>query len=202
VPSNGALYGIIGALGAVVIGGGLYIARQEGAFAPVAPPAPASTQPVSPAPVSPAPVAQAPTLPAPRPPSAAPAPPAAPPGASTARDNRRIDSLLADARAAMARHDHAMANRLIDQAAQIDPRDRAVQQARADLAAAQQQSDRDNRRVDLLLAQARAAIARHDYALADRLLDQAENIDVRDREVQQARAELNAAQRPPNPGRR
>ena len=31
--SNGALYGIIGALGVVVVGGGLYIAKQEGAIA-------------------------------------------------------------------------------------------------------------------------------------------------------------------------
>ena len=46
--NSGALYGIIGALGVVVVGGGLYIAKQEGAFgssattaAVTAPPAPA-----------------------------------------------------------------------------------------------------------------------------------------------------------------
>ena len=35
--SNGALYGIIGALGVAVVGGGLYIAKQEGHW--IAPPA-------------------------------------------------------------------------------------------------------------------------------------------------------------------
>ncbi|WP_428673749.1 hypothetical protein [Reyranella sp.] len=84
----------------------------------------------------------------------------------------------------------------------MDARDHDVQQARAELNAAQQQAGRDNnRRVDGLVAQARSAIARHDYAAADRLLDQAENIDALDRDVQQARAELNAAARP-GPGRR
>ena len=69
-----------------------------------------------------------------------------------------------------------------------------ARQARAELANARLQADRENQRVDQLVAQARAAISRHDYAAADRFLDQAENIDRRDRDVQQARAELNAAQ--------
>ena len=77
-----------------------------------------------------------------------------------------------------------------------------MQQARAELATQQQQASRDNRRVDDLVAQARAAISHHDYGAADRLLDQAENIDRHDHDVQQARAELNAAQRPQGPGRR
>lgn len=243
--SNGALYGIIGALGVAVVGGGLYIAKQEGAFGP-------STTAAVTAPPVPAP---APT-PAPKPPVAAapqPAPlPPLPPGPSVSqserirllvvdarraitrgdfnsadrtlsqaeridphsseviaarrdlreaqqranRDDRRVDTLVGDARTAIGRRDWSTANRLLDQAAQIDPRDRSVQQARAELASAQQQGSRDNRRVEDLVTQARTAIARHDYGAADRLLDQAENIDRHDREVQQARAELNAAQRP------
>jgi tetratricopeptide (TPR) repeat protein len=111
------------------------------------------------------------------------------------RDNGRIDSLIGDARSAIARHDFAVAERLLNQAEQIDPRDRTIQQARAELANARLQADRENHRVDSLVAQARAAIGRHDYAAADRLLDQAENLDSRDRDVQQARAELTAAQR-------
>jgi tetratricopeptide (TPR) repeat protein len=261
--SNGALYGIIGALGVAVVGGGLYIAKQEGAFGPsdktsdktAAVTAPAA----SPAP-APAPTLPAPTLPALRPPvAAAPAPAPAPPppaasGTSQAeammvqqlvgdarraitrgdfsaagraldqaerlaprssdviaarrdlrdaqqrasRDDRhRIDGLVTEARAAIGRHDYGAANRLIEQAEQLDPRDGNVRQARAELAAAQRQhADADNRRVDMLVAEARSAIARHDYAAADKLLDQAENIDRRDRDVQQARAELTAAQRP------
>ena len=89
----------------------------------------------------------------------------------------------------------SVAERLLNQAEQIDPRDRTIQQARAELANARLQADRENHRVDSLVAQARAAIGRHDYAAADRLLDQAENLDSRDRDVQQARAELTAAQR-------
>jgi hypothetical protein len=256
--TNGALYGIIGALGVAVVGGGLYIAKQEGAFGPsttaavTAPPAPVSTPP---APPTPKPVVAAP----------APAPALPPPVSSTAQaeavmvqnlvvdarrgitrgdfdaagraldqasrlapnstevaaawrdlryaqqradreDRHRLDELVQQARAAIARHDYTEADRLLDQADKIDPRDNTVKQARAELANARQHANRDNWRVDDLVKQARAAITRHDYAGADRLLDQAESIDRRDRDVQQARAELNAAQRPPGsspaPGRR
>jgi uncharacterized protein HemY len=116
------------------------------------------------------------------------------------REDRHIDAMVADARTAITRHDYPAASRLLDQAEKIDGRDRGVQQARAELNAARQQAARDNnRRVDGLVAQARTAIARHDYAAADRLLDQAEHIDARDRDVLQARAELNAVT-PPGPG--
>jgi len=255
VTANTALYGIIGALGAIVVGSGVYIAGQHGAFDRMAPTA-AVTSP-APAPTP------APAPPAPRPPTVAsphPAPPPARPDPAAAqaeqlrqlvldarhaitrgdfdaadraldqaeridprsadviaarrdlrdiqqrarRDDHRIDATVAEARAAIARHDYAAADRLLDQAEKMDPRDRSVQQARAQLDAVRRQPGRDNgRRVDGLVVQARAAIARHDYATADRLLDQAENIDARDRDVQQARAELNTATRPgPGPGRR
>jgi tetratricopeptide (TPR) repeat protein len=259
--TNGALYGIIGALGVAVAGGGLYIAKEKGAFetATVAPVTAPAVAPV-PAPAPPPPKAAAP--------QAAPTPPPAPSkGPSQAegvlvrqlvldarraitrgdfaaadraldqaerinpqsdeviaarrdmreaqqraqREDRRVDAMVADARAAIARRDFTDADRLLDQAERMDARDRGVQQARAELNAAQQQPQQtgrdNNRRVDGLVAQARTAISRHDYTTADRLLDQAENIDARDRDVQQARAELNAASRPapgpaPGPGRR
>jgi hypothetical protein len=252
---NGALYGIIGALGIVVVGGGLYIARQEGVFnqtaavtgAPVSAPAPA------PVPAPKPPVAAAPR---PAPPPASP-PPSGPSAAQAEQlrvlvvdarraitrgdfpaadraldqaeridpratdvvaarrdlrdarqragrgDHRRIDELVTQARAAIGRHDFGGANRLLDQAEQFDQHDNSIKQARAELANARLQADRENHRVDQLVAQARAAIVRHDYAAADRLLDQAENIDRRDRDVQQARAELNAiSHRPNGPDRR
>ncbi|HYD05957.1 MAG TPA: hypothetical protein VEC60_09530, partial [Reyranella sp.] len=53
---NAALYGIIGALGVVVVGGGLYIAKQEGIFSQTAAvtagpvPAPAATPTPAPTP--------------------------------------------------------------------------------------------------------------------------------------------------------
>jgi hypothetical protein len=251
--SNGALYGIIGALGVVVVGGGLYIAKQEGAFGPadttaavIAPPAPAPAPAPPPAPAPKPPVVAAPQ------PAPAPPPPSPPSGTSQAEtimaqqlvsdarraitrgdyaaadraldqaerlnprsadviaarrdlreaqqragsnDRRQLDELVTQARAAIGRHDYGGADRLLDQAEQIDRRDNGIRQARAELATARLQADRDNQRVDQLVAQARAAIGRHDYAAADKLLDQAETIDRRDRDVQQARAELNAAQR-------
>jgi hypothetical protein len=255
--SNGALYGIIGALGVVVIGGGLYIAKQEGAFGPAdttaavtAPQAPASAPAPSP-PIPKPPVAAAPQ------PAPAPPPPASNGGRAEAilvqqlvqdarhaiargdflaadraldqaerlapkspdvvaarrdqreaqhrasrTDDQRVDELVRQARAAVGRHDYAGAEHLLNQAEQIDMRDNSIRQARAELANARLQADRENQRVDQLVAQARAAISRHDYATADRLLDQAENIDRRDRDVLQARAELNAAQRPNGPARR
>ena len=255
---NSALYGIIGALGVVVVGGGAYIAKQHGAFdsatttAAVTAPAPAPTPP--PPPPAPKPPVVVMPQPAPPPPPPAPAGPTAAqaeqlrqlvldarhaitrgdfssadraldqaeridPHSSDAiaarrdlrdaqqraqREDRRVDAMVVEARAAIARRDYAAADRLLDQAEKVDARDHDVLQARAELNAARQQAGRDNdRRVDGLVAQARTAIARHDYATADRLLDQAEHIDARDRDVQLARAELNAATRPgPGPGRR
>ena len=258
VASTGALYGIIGALGAVVVGGGLYVAQQNGAFGPssttsalTAPaatppaPAPAAPQPQAAAPPAAPPSAPAPTVVVPRP-----APPPAPAGLSAGQreqlrllvlDGRRAitrgdfaaaeralaqaehidsrssdviaarrdlreaqqrasrdhaDGLVAQARNAIARHDFATADRLLEQGERLDARDPEVIAARRELREAQRQAGRDPRYIDGLVAQARTAMARRDYATADRLLDQAEAIDQRDRDVQQARAELNAAQRP------
>ena len=99
-------------------------------------------------------------------------------------DRLRLDELVTQARAAIGRHDYAGADRLLDQAEQIDGRDNSIKQARAELATARLHTDRDNQRVDQLVAQARSAIGRHDYAAADKLLDQAENSSRRDRDVQ------------------
>lgn len=197
--TNGPLYGIIGALGVAVIGGGLYIANDKGAFTTPAPtvvatPAPAPTPAPTPAP-------------APRPPvvTPQPAPPPAVPTGPSAAQVQQLNQLVVDARRAITRGDFASADRALDQAERIDPRSSDVVAARRDLRDAQQHANRHDNKVDALVAQARAAIARHDYVQADRLLDQAEGIDARDRDVQQARAELNAASRPgpgPGPGRR
>jgi tetratricopeptide (TPR) repeat protein len=112
------------------------------------------------------------------------------------RDNRPIDGLVRDARAAIARHDLGEADRLLGQAEQIDSRDRTVQQVRTELNDARRQAGRDgNARLDPLLAEARAAITRRDFPTADRLLAQAEQIDPRDRSLQQMRTDLNEAHR-------
>ena len=191
---NSALYGIIGALGLVVVGGGAYIAKQHGAFdspmttaAAIAPaPAPA------PAPAAPPAAPKPPVVVMPQPAPAPPPPPPAPAG-PTAAQAEQLRQLVLDARHALTRGDFNSADRALDQAERIDPRAYDVVAARRDLRDAQERAQREDRRVDAMVAEARAAIARHDYAAADRLLDQAEKVDARDRDVQQARAELNAA---------
>jgi hypothetical protein len=189
VANNSILYGLVGALGVVVVGGGLYIAKENGAFAPI----PAAV--VAPAPVAtPAP----PLRPASPPPVATPRPtppPAAVPAGPTAAQVEQLNQLVSDARRAITRADFASADRALDQAERIDPRSSDVIAARRDLNDARQHANRDDRKVEGLVAQARAAIQRHDYAAADHLLDQAEGIDPRDRQVLQARAELNAVDR-------
>ncbi len=199
--STGALSGIIGVLSVVVVGGGLHIAKQEGAFDR------ANRTAVGTAPPSPVP---APTLAPPQPklpvvaaPQPAP-PPASPPlpGSTSQAEALFAQQLVSDARMALARGDFSTADSALQQAERIAPQSAAVIAARRDLRGAQQRGRESSSHVDSLVADARAAIARQDYVAASRLLDQAETIDRRDHDVQQARAELNAAQRSPEPVRR
>lgn len=195
--ANGVLYGIIGALSVAVVGGGLYIAKQEGAFEPSDKTA-AVTAPPSPA-LAPTP---APSQPQP-PVVAAPAPPPPPPPSGTSQAEALLaQQLVSDARQALVRGDFSAAGVALDQAERLAPQSASVIGARRDLRDAQQRGRESSTRVDSLVADARAAIARRDYVAASRLLDQAETIDRGGRDVQQARAELNAAQRSPEPGRR
>lgn len=202
--STGVLYGIIGALGVVVVGGGLYIAKQEGIWgapmtAVVTAPAPTPTPAPAPPPAPPAAMPPVAAAPQPAPPAAA-----APSGTSQA-EALLAQQLVVDARRAIMRVDFDSAGRALDQAERLNPGSPDVIGARRELREAKQRASRGDRRVDSLVADARAAIVRQDYPAADKLLDQAERIDRGDRDVQQARAELNAAQRPaaaPAPGRR
>ena len=178
--SNGMLYGLVGALGVAVVGGGLYIANDKGAFS------------------TPAPVVAAAPAPVQRPPVATPAPQPAAPSGPSASQMQQLNTLVLDARRAITRGDFNSADRALDQAEGIDPRSSDVIAARRDLRDARRQTTQQDNRIENLVAQARAAILRQDYVTADRLLDQAEGIDSRDRQVQQARAELNTA----NPRRR
>ncbi|MBS0549325.1 MAG: hypothetical protein JSR24_16345, partial [Proteobacteria bacterium] len=134
---NGPLYGIIGALGVAVIGGGLYIANDKGAFTTTPAPTVAATTPAP--------------SPAPRPPvvTPQPAPPAAPAGPTAAQAQQR-DQLILDARRAITRADFAAADRALDQAERIDPRSSDVIAARRDLRAAQQHANRQDYKIDAL----------------------------------------------------
>ena len=185
--ANGVVYGIIGVLSVAMVGGGLYIAKQQGAFEPSDKTA-AVTAPPSPAPAPPSAVAQ---------------PAAAPPVNSPSRTEALFaQRLVSDARRALARGDFSTADTVLQQAERLAPQSAAVIAARRDFREAQQRGRESSTGVDTLVADARAAIVRQDYVAASRLLDQAETIDRGGRDVRQARAELNAAQRSPEPGRR
>ena len=195
--ANGVLYGIIGALSVVVVGGGVYIAKQEGAFEPsdktaavIAAPSPAPAP--TPAPPQPQPAGVA---------APAPAPPPPPSGTSQA-EALLAQQVVSDARQALARGDFSAANTALQQAERLAPQSAAVIAARRDFREAQQRGRESSTRVDSLVADARTAIARQDYVAASRLLDQAETIDRHGHDVQETRAALNAAQRSPDPGRR
>jgi tetratricopeptide (TPR) repeat protein len=91
-----------------------------------------------------------------------------------------IGPLLTQMRRALERNDFAQAHRALDQAIRIDPNAPEVIAAQRELRAAERQGDRIDNRIGTLVANARAAIARGDYAAADRALDEAERIDARD----------------------
>jgi len=180
---NGLLYGVIGALCVVVAGGGFYIYQSS------QPPkqAPETAQAPVPAPAAPAPPVQA----TPRP-----APPPAPAGPSTSQLGQ-ARAWIADARRLAARGNFGDAETALQNADQVVPgfaETAMVRREIADMRTARGQTGRQDNRQDsrlaALLATAQAAIARHDYAAADRALDEAERIDARDPAVVQTRHEL------------
>jgi hypothetical protein len=190
-PGNGLLYGLLGALCVVVVGGGYYIYQNNpGNSLPL--PAQA-TAPVAPV----APVAK----PAPAPASA----PAQPAGPSAAQLNQARGA-IADARRLAARGDFSGAETALQAADRIIPGFAETSAARSEIADMRsgrgdprrdRAERRDPNRIATLVDTARAAIARRDYAAADRALDEAERIDARDPSVKRARNELlEAAARP------
>ncbi len=193
---NGLLYGVIGALCVVVAGGGFYIYQNS----LTAKPAPEAAQAAPAAAATPpAPPVQA----APKP-----APPPAPAG-PTAGELGLARSSIADARRLAARGNFGDAEAALQTADRIVPGFAETALARreiADMRTARGQTGRpdnhQNNQLPALIATARAAIARHDYAAADRALDEAEKIDGRNPAVIQTRNELLEAAahpaRPPN----
>jgi len=119
VADSSLLYGIIGALGIVVVGAGVYVAKEHGAVDPATPTAAVTAPDAVPAPA----------------PSPAPAPPPVSAG-PTAAQAEQLRQLVLDVRHAITHGDFRSADRLLDQAEKMDARDRGVQQARAELNAA------------------------------------------------------------------
>ena len=109
--SNGMLYGLVGAIGVAVVGGGLYIANDKGAFSTPAPVVAAAPAPIA-----------APPVPVQRAPVVTPAPQPAPPSGPSASQVQQINTLVLDARRAITRGDFNSADRALDQAERIDPR--------------------------------------------------------------------------------
>lgn len=122
-------------------------------------------------------------------------------GRSVSQSARQARAAIADARRLAARGNFGDAETALQNADKVVPGFAETAMARreiADMRTARGQTGRpdnrqDNRqdnRLAALLATAQAAIARHDYAAADRALDEAERIDARDPAVVQTRNEL------------
>lgn len=174
---NGLLYGIIGALSVVVIGGGIYLLKTPDRPADV----PVAATPAPPP--QPAPVAAAPR---PAPPPA----PAAPAGPSAIQIGQ-ARNLITDARHLASRGDFAGAEAALQNADKAAPGFAEVAQARQDIA--QMRTGRGE--LGRLLERTRGAIARGDFAVAERLLVEAERIDANAPEVIEVRRSLRAAER-------
>jgi hypothetical protein len=191
-PGNGLLYALLGALSVVVVGGGFYIYQnnQEQPLVAQAPP--------------PAPAPAAKPAPAPPPPQQA-----APAGPS-ASQLAQARAAITDARRMAARGDFTGAEMALQGADRAVPGFAETAAARreiADLASTRGDGRRDRAdrrqdamRIATLVEAARTAIARRDYAAADRALDEAERIDAQDPAVVRARNELQEAAA--RPGRR
>ena len=192
-PGNGLLYALLGALCVVVVGGGFYIyqnSQEQPSMAQAPPPA------------APAPAAK----PAP----AAPPPQQAAPAGPSASQLAQARAAITDARRMAARGDFTGAEIALQGADRAVPGLAETAAARREIAdlrttRGDDRRDRAERRQDAtriatLVDAARAAIARRDYAAADRALDEAERIDAQDPAVLRARNELQEAAA--RPGRR
>jgi hypothetical protein len=175
-PGNGLLYALLGALCVVVAGGGFYIYWNNQDLAPVP---------------------QAALLPV------APAPQQAAPTGHSARQISQARSAIIEARRMAARGDFTGAEMALQGADRVVPGFAETAAARREIAGSRTARGDDRRdraepgrdpvRVARLVDTARAAIARNDYAAADRALDEAERIDARDPGVLRTRNELQQA---------
>jgi hypothetical protein len=101
---------------------------------------------------------------------------------------------LERARSAIDRSDWVAAEAAIAEAQQLSPQAPEIAQVRDALQEAEQKEARRSGHIADLLSAMRAAIARHDLAAADRALNEAARLDVRDPALDEARTELARAQ--------
>jgi hypothetical protein len=98
------------------------------------------------------------------------------------------------ARSAIAQDDSAAAEKALAQVERLSPQAPEIAGLRQALQDAQQKEARRSSHITELLTDMREAIARHDFAAANRALNEAQRIDVRDPSIEPARAELARAQ--------
>ena len=98
------------------------------------------------------------------------------------------------ARSAIAQDDRAAAEKALAEAERLSPQASEIAGLRQALQDAQQKEAHRSGRITELLTTMREAIARRDFAAANRALNEAERIDVRDPAIEPARVELARAQ--------
>lgn len=106
----------------------------------------------------------------------------------------QLTAQLYRARSALERGDNAAAEQAIIAAESLDSQAPEIAELRTDLQAAQRKDTHKDDHIASLLAEMRTAAARHDFATANRVLNEAERIDIQSRDVLKARDELNREQ--------
>jgi uncharacterized protein HemY len=106
----------------------------------------------------------------------------------------QLAAQLDRARSALDLGDNAVAEQAIAQAERLNAPAPAIAELRAELQAAQQKDTHKDDHIASLLAEMRTAAARHDFATANRALNEAARIDIQNRDVLKARDELNREQ--------
>jgi hypothetical protein len=102
----------------------------------------------------------------------------------------QLTTWLNRARSAFDLGDNTAAEQAISEAERLHAPASTIAELRADLEADRQKNARKNDHISSLLAEMRTAAARHDFATANRALNEAERLDIRDRDVLEARDEL------------
>jgi hypothetical protein len=106
----------------------------------------------------------------------------------------RLAQQLSRARLAIASDDRAAAEAALDAAAGIDPAAPQIAELRQQMQHTEQKDAERKSRLAELVSEMRAAIARHDLVAADRALNEAARLDIRDPAIDPARLELARAQ--------
>ena len=177
--TNGLLYGIIGALCVVLIGGGVYVFKAQDK--PVEPPVQAA-KPAPPPPLAAAPRPSPPPTPAPT------------PSGPSASQIGQARNLIVDARRFASLGDFSGAEAALENAEKAAPGFAEVAQARREIA----QTRTNRAQLGPVVDRTRRAIERGDFVAAERDLAEAERIDVNAPEVIEVRRELRAAERRDN----